>query len=203
MGAACPEPSRSQEIRCWQFSLRQMLAATTAVDTVLGLAVWGGWVRSDAVVYLSIAVVVAVFSSTARRALLGGCVILGTFCLAMVLGEIAFGPSGRFTPNPLSFWIFAGLLTLSAMILRRFTKAGAFSLAASLVLAEVFAAIAIVYTYGCPTLFQAFQGEHRESVLRHLLIWFPIFPQWLIVAPWLIGIALGELLNRHKKGGGR
>ena len=89
------------------------------------------------------------------------------------------------------------------MILRRFTKAGAFSLAASLVLAEVFAAIAIVYTYGCPTLFQAFQGEHRESVLRHLLIWFPIFPQWLIVAPWLIGIALGELLNRHKKGGGR
>lgn len=199
MGDVRPKPSQSQKLGRWQLSLRQMLAATTAAGTVLGLAAWGGWVQSDAVVYLAIAVVAAVFSSTARRTLLGVCIILGTFWLAMVLGEIAFGPGGRFTPNPLSFWVFAGLLTLSAMILRRFTKADAFSLVASLVLAEVFAAIVIVYTYGCPTLFNAFDSENRDSVLRHLRIWFPIFPQWLIVVPWLTGIALGEVLARHKK----
>ena len=103
MDAAFPEPSRLQEIRCRRFSLRRMLAATTGVAAVFGLAAWGGWVRSDAVAYLSIAVVAAVFSPAARRVLLGGCVILGTFWLAMVLGEIAFGPGGRLTPNPRSF----------------------------------------------------------------------------------------------------
>ena len=202
MGGACPKSPQSQKAGRWQFSLRRMLAATTAVAAVLGLAAWGQWVHSDAVVYLSIAGVAAVFSSTARRTLLGGCVILLAFWLAMVLGEIAFGMHGR-SGDPRSFWIFAGLLMLSAMILRLYTKAGALSLAGSLVLSELFTAIVIVYTYGCPTLFEAFDSENRQFALQHLRGNFPTVQQWLIVVPWLTGIVLGELLVRFKKAGDR
>ena len=203
MGDAFPEPSQLQKVGRWQFSLRRMFAATTAVATVLGLATWGGWVQSDAVVYLSMAVVAAVFSSTARRVLLGSCVILGASWLAMILGEMLFGNYGRFGVHPRSFWIIAGFLTASAVILRRFTKAGPFSLVASLVLAEVFVAIVIVYTCGYPTLFEAFDSEHREFVLLHLRGWFPTVQQWLIVVPWLTGIVLGEVLTRRKKASDR
>lgn len=203
MNDTCPESSRSQKAGPWQFGLRQMLAATTAVAAVLGLATWGGWVRSDAVAYLSVAVVAAALFAAARRVLLGGCVILGLFWLAMVLGDVVFGTGGRSTPGRLESWLFAGFLMPSATILRRFTKAGALSLAASLVLAEVVAAIAIVYTYGCPTLFEAFDRANREFVLAHLRVWFPAVGQWLIVVPWLTGIVLGELLVRGKKAGDR
>lgn len=202
MGVGCPEPSQRQKVGRWQFSLRRMLAATTAVATVLGLATWGGWIRTDAVVYLSIAVMAATFSSPARRALLGGCVILGAFWLACVLGQIVFGAHGRMV-DPRSMRVFAGLLTLSAMFLRLYTKAGACSLTASLVLAQLFTAIVIVYTYGCPTLFEAFASENREYVLLHLRGNFPTDQQLLIVPPWLTGIVLGEILTRYKKAGGR
>jgi hypothetical protein len=205
MGDACLKPSQLQKVGHSQFSLRQMFIATTGIATVCGLATWGGWICSDAVVYLSIAVVAAAFSSTARRALRGGCVILGAFWLAMVLGEGVFGSTGGSSkwPGPLSSWIFAGFLMLSAMVLRRFTKAGAFSLAASLVLAEVFTAIMIVYICVSSTLFEAFDSENRRRVLIELRAWFPTVEQWLIVVPWLTGIVLGELLTRHKKAGDR
>ena len=88
--AVLKSPKPMQELGRYQFSLRRMFIATTAVAAVFGLAVWGGWVHSDAVVYLSIAVVAAVFSSIARRTLLGGCVILALW-LSFVLGGMLFG----------------------------------------------------------------------------------------------------------------
>lgn len=205
MGDVDSKPPQLQKAGRWQFSLRQMLAATTAVAMVLALAAWGGWGHSDAVVYLAIAVVAAVFSSTARRALLGGCVILGAFWLAVLLGETVFGGTGGTGkwPGPLTSWIFAVLLTSSATILRRFTKAGAFSLAASLLLAEVCVALVIVYICVSATLLDAFGSENRWVVLMELRAWFPTVEQWLIVVPWLTGIALGELLARRKKAGDR
>lgn len=200
MDTAFPEdPKASQELERYQFGLRRMLAATMALAAVFGLAAWGGWVRSDAAVYLSIAAVAAVFSSGARRALLGACVIIGALWLAMFLGGMVFGMHGRGC-DPRSFWIFAGFLTASAVILRLYTKACVFSLVASLVLAETFAAIVIVYTYGRPTLFQAFANEDRAYVLQHLRNNFVLIQQWLIVVPWLAGIVLGWFFARNRKG---
>lgn len=200
MGDSCPEPSPAPKAARWQFGLRQMIAATTAVAAVLSLSAWGGWIHSDAVAYLSIALVAAVFSSTARRALLGGCVIVGAFWLAMVLGHAAFGARGRGL-DPRFLWIFAVLLTPSATILRLCTKAGAVSLATSLLLSEIFAAIVIVYTYGCPTLLEAFARENRHYVLQHLRgNFFTTDQQWLIVAPWLAGIVLGEVVIATQTG---
>jgi hypothetical protein len=203
MDTALPErPKPLPPLRRWQFGLRHILAATTGVAAVLGLAAWGGWLHSDAVEYLLIAVVAGVFSPTARRVLLGGCVILGVFWLAMTLGASLFGVQGRGV-DPRFRWIFAGLLTVSATLLRRYTKAGAFSLAASLLVIEVFMAVVIVYTYGCPTLFEAFGNEHRASAIQHLQSHFPTVEQWWIVTPWAAGIVFGAFWARHTKKGDR
>ncbi len=196
--AVLKSPKPMQELGRYQFSLRRMFIATTAVAAVFGLAVWGGWVHSDAVVYLSIAVVAAVFSSIARRTLLGGCVILRALWLSFVLGGMLFGDHSL-EGDRRSLWIFAAFLPVSAMMLRLYTKAGAFSLLVSLLLAEIFAAMAIVYTYGLPTLFQAFASEDRPYAIQHLRSYFPIIEQWLIVTPWLAGIVLGEVLARRRK----
>ena len=53
--AATPERSR------WQFSLRRMFVATTAVAVVFSVAAWGGWAKRDAAVYLAIAVLAGIF----------------------------------------------------------------------------------------------------------------------------------------------
>jgi hypothetical protein len=193
----------TQELGRYQFSLRRMFVATTAVAAVFGLAAWGGWVHSDAVVYLSIAVLASVFSSTARRTLLGSCVILGAFWISLLLGGLVFGYHGRGVGQG-AFWIFAGLLTVFAMILRLYTKAGAFSLVTSLLLTEIFTAMMIVYISAYPTLFEAFaNNEHRAVVLVRLRGNFPIDEQWLIVVPWLAGIVFGEILARQKSADNR
>lgn len=191
----------SRQLGRWQFASRHLLAATTGVALVFGMAAWGGWGTSDAVVYLSIVVVTAVFSPTARRVLLGSLTILAAFWLADRLGAMLFGRRGRWV-DPRSLWVFAAFLAISATILVRYTKAGALSLVASLLLIEVFLAIVIVYTYGCPTLFEAFDNEHRAFVLQHLQHHFLTAPHGWIIAPWFMGIGLGELWTRHRQAGG-
>lgn len=190
-----PRPARNRH----QFSLRRLFVAQTAVAAVIALAAWGGWLKSDAVVYLSLTVLAAVFSATARRALFGFCIILGSFSLASFLAEIAFEPCGR-GPGPRLFWFFSSFLFGSAIILRRWTKATAGSLIASLLLAEIFTAVVIVYIYGYPTLFQAFAREHRKAVFAFLSGQFPGIEQGLIIPPWLAGILVGEFLVRRRKG---
>jgi hypothetical protein len=191
-------PERSR----WQFSLRRMFVATTAIAILLSLASWGGWVRSDAVVYLSILVLGGVFSAATRRAILGACSIVAALWLAVVFGQIAFGPaSGRLGVNPESLWIFALLLVAAATLLRLYTRTSAWPLMASLILIEMLIAAVVIYTYGCPTLFQAFSPDNRRYVLIHFRGNFPIVQQLFIVMPWLFGIVLGEVLTRRRKSG--
>lgn len=181
-----------------QFGLRRMFVATAGVAVVLGLAAWGGWIHSDATAYLSIVMAAAVMFSRVRRVVLGGCAILIAWWLAMVLAELLFGIQGR-GGNPRGYWIFACILAFFAVVLRTCTKAGTVSLVGSLLLAEAFTAIVIVYTYGYPTLFQALGGERRAYVLQHLRGNFPVREQWLIVPPWLGGIVLGGLLSQLRR----
>jgi hypothetical protein len=191
--------------RRWQFSIRQMFAAITGIAILLGWASWGGWVQSDAVVYLSIAVLAGVFLRTARRCLLGACTILGTCFLVGFMSECVFGPTGdRIGVDLRAVWIFA-LVSLSfAVLLRVFTRATAWSLVGSLLLIELFLVAIIIYTYGCPMLHCALAAKYREGVVDHFLIWFPE-QRWYIAAPWLLGIAIGEIIVRRRKpsGGGR
>jgi hypothetical protein len=188
-------PERSRR----QFSLGRIFVATTAVAILISLASWGGWVKSDAVVYLSIAAVAGVFWSAARRALLGACAILGAIWLAGFFSDFVFGqPPGRFIAPPGAIWIFEALMAALAASLRLYTRANALSLVASLMLIELLIVAIIVYTYGCSTLFQALESEHRPWVFRHFLTWFPE-QRWYIVAPWLLGIVAGEILARTRK----
>lgn len=200
MGAGSRKlPSPLSRLRLWQCATRQILIATTGIAAVLGLAKWGGWIHSDAVVYVSMAVAATVFSAKARRTLLGACAIVGAFWLAAVLCDLQFGtPKGRFDVDPRAFQVFAALLTFIAMFLRRDTRATRLSLIASLLLAELFVAIVIVYTYGCPTLFEAFRSDHRQNVFKHVQSYFPGIQQIWIVVPWLVGVVLGDILARRK-----
>ena len=192
----------SQQLGRWQFGTRHLLAATTGVALVLGLAAWGGWLRSDAVIYSSLALLGGVFSVTLRRVLVGSCVLVGDFGIAMVFGGWLFGLVScgvdlRF------LWIFAGFSLLSAMLLPRYTKAGPFSLLASLLVAETFVALVIVYVYGGPTLLEAFDRSNRAMVLGRFHDIFPAFLHWWIVGPWLAGIVLREILVQSRRPGGR
>jgi len=186
-----PNPHR------WQFSLRQMFAAITGIAIVFGLAAWGGWVKSDAVVYLSIAVLIDVLLRATRSALLGACVILGAFWIAIILPQLVFGPG-----NPESVWIFFVLTMASSGLLRMYTRASVWSLLTSLVLIEILIGAVVVYEYGCPTLFQSFAAEKRAYVFQHFRDSFPSVAEHLLIAgPWLAGIVLGTIFARWRKSG--
>jgi hypothetical protein len=190
--------------RRWQFSLRQMFAAITGIAILLGCATWGGWIKSDAVVYLSIAILAGVFSRAARRCLLGACTILGTCFLVGFMSEYVFGPTGdRVGVDPRAVWTFALVSLYFAALLRVFTRATAWSLIGSLLLIELFIVAIIIYTYGCRMLHCALAAKYREGVFDHFLIWFPE-QRWYIAAPWLLGIVAGEITVRRQKpsGGG-
>lgn len=190
----------------WQFSLRRMFVATTLVALVFSCAAAGGWVKSDAPVYLTIAVLAGVFWSAARRALLGAGTIFVAFWLAIIFGQIAFGPArGRFGLHPDALWIFVVLEVVSSVLVRRYALASAWSLLASLVVFEIFlAAEVIIYNCYCPYLFQAFAAENRGRVFVELRDDFFVAGAQLaivlfIVVPWLAGIAIAEILARAKK----
>lgn len=195
-----PTPTRSR----WQFSLRQMFAATTGVAIVFALAAWGGWVKSDAVVYLSLAVLVGEFVRATRWALMGAGTIIGAFWLAVLLGHIIFGPGvGPHHMTPEAVWIFFVLILASSGLLRMYTNASTWSLLVSLVLIEIFIGAVVVYSYGCPTLFQAFASDNRGSVLWHFRETFPPADIHLLVAaPWLAGIIFGKIVARNRNASG-
>ncbi len=132
-----PPPAR----RRWQFSLRRMFVATTAVAILFSLASWGGWVKSDAVVYLSVALLAAVFSAAARRVILGACVIVGAFLIALILGGTVFD-FGRDSWNPVVVWILATFLATSAAFTRMYEGVNTWSLIAAMMLTEVNVTIA-------------------------------------------------------------
>jgi hypothetical protein len=192
-------PERSR----WQFSLRQMFAAVTGVAIVFALAAWGGWIKSDAVIYLSLAVLIGVFLPITRWALSGACATISAFWLALLLGHIFFGLGlGPLRATPESIWIFFLLIVTSSGALRVYTRVSVWSLLVSLVLIEVLIGAVVIYTYGCPTLFQAFAAEHRAGVFQDLCGNFPPLGVHLLIAgPWLSGIVLGTIFLRWRKSG--
>ncbi len=193
-----PPPARSR----WQFSLRRMFVATTAVAVLLSLASWGGWVKSDAVVYLSIAVLAAVFSAAARQRIWARAPFWRASCLAGILRAAFLHPAPvRGIVDPEEWWIFSTTLVVSAGLMRTYTRASASSLLTSLALFELFMAGVAIYAYGCPTLFDALSPRHRLSLSIHFAGNFPLVEQWFIVPPWLAGIVAGEILSRRRKSG--
>ena len=199
--AAFPEnPKPARELTRCQFSLRRMFIATTAVAILFAFAAWGGWVKSDAVVYLAIAVLTGVFWRAARHALIGAGMILGACWLAAFLAESISHYPGR-TFDPRAVWIFAPLVFSSAALLRACARANVWSLLGSLLLIELFIVAIIIYTYGCPMLHCALAAEYREGVFHHFLECFPE-QRWYIAAPWLLGIVVGEIILRRRKPSG-
>ena len=180
-----------------QFTLCRMFVAMIAVAILFGVAAAGGWVKSDTVVYLTIAIIAGVFSRAARRALLGACTILAAFWLALFLGDMAFGLHGR-SVDPRAAWIFAGLLVAAAVFLRLCTRASALSLVASLILVELFVIAVLIYLYGCPTLFSVLTVEDRTAFFVWLRMHF-VEQRWYIAAPWLIGVVLGEIVASRQR----
>ena len=201
MGAMNREPHESNvngaPCKPWQSSLLRMFVATTLVALVFACAAWGGWVKSDAPVYLAIAVLAGVFSATARWALLGAFAILTSFWIAASLSGLIFGPNGR-SLDPRSAWIFAALLVVSAALLRVCGRSGAVPFLASLLLIELFIAAVVIYTYGHSTLFAGFATEDRQYLIQHFRRHF-CEQRWYIVAPWLLGIAVGEAIGGLRK----
>jgi hypothetical protein len=181
----------------WRFSLRQMFVAVAGIAILFGWVTWDGWVKSDAVAYLSIAFLASVFSRGARRAVVGACVIFVAFLFSAFLADFVFGPHCRaINPLALLVWAFVPILFLSAVVLRLYARATVWSLLGSLILIELYIAAMIIYSCGCITLFQALASEY------HVLNRFPEkFPEqrWYIIAPWLLGTVAGEIIARRRK----
>jgi hypothetical protein len=190
-----------------------MFAATTAVAVVFGLAAWNGWAETDMPVYVSLVVVLAVFWRPARQALLGVCLLLIPLWITGLLGYITnFGPTivnwfslDRFRPHAL--WISIPLACYCAAFLRANFYATARSLIGSVILIEVFIAIAIACFCGYYRMYQLIGFQNRDDVYREWLLrnvfpsWFP-GQLWYIAAPWLLGIVVGEIIVRHRKPSG-
>ena len=213
-----PNPSRKPN--CWQFSLRQMFAAITGVAILLGWAAWNGWGKSDAVVYLSIAVLAGVFSRVARQCLIGAGAILAA------LWVTGFGSAVidalDYTTDYLA--IIAGWRTLwscillvfcIALFLRANFRIGAWVLAASLVLIELSIAADMVYLdasyVGCYTLHGALgltdtydPGDRTQYAGLSWSVLVKHFPSQCayIAIPWLLGIGIGEISVRRRKPSG-
>ena len=213
----------------WQFSLRQMFVAITGVAIVFGIAAWGGWVKSDAVAYLSIAVLAGVFSRAARQALVGACVILIVIWLTGVLANMASGvllvegPSSE-PPlvlvtfddiHPYSRWLAAPILFFVAAFLRANSYIPLRALIFSLLLIELFIATVIVYSchyqYFCDyqTLFRLLtsRNHHHRVDLQEFSLQGCLLNRlpgqlWYVAAPWLLGIVVGEIIMRRRKPSG-
>jgi hypothetical protein len=56
----------------------------------------------------------------------------------------------------------------------------------------------MIYSCGCTMLFQAISSEHQEHVLNFFPEKFPE-QRWYVVASWLLGIAIGEIVVRVRK----
>jgi hypothetical protein len=191
----------------WQFSLRQMFVATTGVAVVFSLAAWGGWVQSDAVVYLASVAFASAFSRAARQVLVGACIILAALWPTGFLTHIACSPywgSGVFA---MPLWIAVPIIFYFATFLRANCYATVWSLIGSLILAELLIVALIVHSCGYSTLIQALGRESQQYWLpRELTLpgrFSSLFPKqaWYVAVPWLIGTLLGEVVARRRKSG--
>ncbi len=209
-----PTPARSR----WQFSLRQMFAAVTGIAILLGWAAWGGWLAGDAVVYLSIALLAAVFSRMARCCLVGACaifiVIWTTGVWHSMEDVLDYVPSHywfMFAVGQRTLWVSAFLLLCVAAFLRVRIRATACELIASLALAELLIAAKLVCVeasyLGCWTLPQALGfadtcgGDnelYRQASWSVLRDYFPR-PGLFIAGPWLLGIVVGEIVASYRE----
>jgi hypothetical protein len=204
-------PDRSR----WQFSLRRMFVATTAIAVLFSVASSGGWVKSDVVLYLSAAVLAGVFSRNARRCLLRACVLFGIIYLTAHLEHLMRPPRFGFFLEDVDFGRLEPCSTVSlvfclAVFLRAYSRAKIWSLAGALVVAELLIMAAIFgmlrREYGCSTLCDlcfgsAVPSEGPEAFTR-LHFWAQFAGQrWYIAAPWLLGIVMGEILVRLRKSG--
>ncbi|MFZ1934825.1 MAG: hypothetical protein WCB27_08355 [Thermoguttaceae bacterium] len=198
----------------WQFSLRQMFVAITGVAILLGWASWGGWGKSDAVVYLSIAFSAGVFSRAARR-----CLVAATLLLILIGSTGVFpcspflrisGACATITCNVLDPWPFfvtAPAACFCTAFLRANRLISFWSLVLSLILGEWFTAAAIVYSCGYETLFQLLGFQNSDAFFRELAL-HQCFPKrfpgqlWYIGAPWLLGIVVGEIMAQRRKPSG-
>jgi hypothetical protein len=206
----------------WQFSLRQMFAATIGIAIVFGCASWGGWVKSDAVAYLSMAVLAGVFLRGTRPCLLGACAILGIFWLTGALAGLWAGtvtvsvvsssssPSWQVSVSNLNLrtmWLTAPLTLYLAAYLRANSRCSFRSLVLSLALMELFIAAIIVYTCGYSTLFELLWFQNRTLFFQKGLLQQCFAERfsaqfWYFVMPWLLGIVFGEIIARRRKPSG-
>jgi hypothetical protein len=202
----------------WQFSLRQMFVATTGVAILLGWAAWNGWGKTDAVVYLSIAILAGAFSRAARQCLLLAVIVFVELWLTGVWGHLTRGPEmglildykGIWQP---ALWWSALILFCLATCLRAQSRIAFWHLAASLVLVELFITAELLCaagrSCGCSDLHEAlgFRNVDPSYQARTDFIWSyfsgTFYEQLMyIVAPWLFGIAVGEIIARRRKPSG-
>jgi Na+/citrate or Na+/malate symporter len=200
-----PSPTHGR----WQFSLRRMFVATTAVAVIFGLAAWKRLAQTDLPVYVSLVVVLAVFWRPARQALTGACVLLIPLGITGLLGEITdSGPTMIVLLfQPPALWISILLVFYGAAYLRANLYATAWSLIGSVVLIELFIAMAIACSCHYYRVYQLVGFQNRDGVYREWLLrqfFLNRFPGqlWYIVTPWLLGIVVGEIVARRRKPSG-
>ena len=150
-----------------------------------------GWA---CVLFYGVAAVLAgAYIPIARRALLvAGLLVVGVYS-ALLLGDVLFStPPTRFGVTNGSIFIGVGILATIAVLLRVYTNTNALALVLALLLFELFLALVIAYTYGCPSFVAAVGYEHRQYFLHQLSSWLSE-QRWYIVTPWLVGAGLGEV----------
>jgi hypothetical protein len=189
-----------------------VFAAITGIAILLGWASWGGWVKSDAVAYLSIAVLAGVFSLVARQCLRGACIVVGVIWLTGILDYLERDPIyGSFDYRVVSLatiWSSSLFLLCSAAFLRAHSRISVWMLVASLVLVELFIAARLLYfSGGWSTLYETLAPKSQNGVhgafiaqMNRVFLTMRFRDQrWYIAAPWLLGIAIGEIIARRRK----
>ncbi len=210
-----PPPARGR----WQFSLRRMFVATTAIAVLFSRASLDGWVKTDIVIYLSIVVLAGVFSDAAQQCLLRACIVFGVIYMTGVLAYLTRPPVGGVIGgyqgiSQRALWLCVLIVFCFAVFLRAKSHVTLWSLAGSLALTELFIATAIFLTlrdcYGCSTLYEtlgfrsidALYQRQADWILRSVFIGRFADQRWYIAAPWLLGIGFGEILARRRESGG-
>jgi hypothetical protein len=196
MSIANESEHSSPKSRPWQFGLRRIFVATTAVAVVMGLAASSGLNDAGAMLCLVAGTFVSVFSTSARKAILGVCAIVGALWGACALdGRIGhLFIAGPIAPSG-SVWIFVAVLVALAASIRLVLRASAWSMVASLVLAELSIAVVLISAFSNRSLFQTIASEDfLSSFLDGLRN-----QQWYIAAPWLLGVVIGEIIVRRRR----
>jgi hypothetical protein len=200
----------------WQFNLRQMFAAITGIAILFGWAAWGGWAHGHVVVYLSVVLVAGILSRAVRRLLMGACLVVLVIWVTGVLRHLTEMHLGLYFGggiDPIALCLSILLVLFSAVFLRAKSHITIWALAGSLIFVELFVAAAILdegrLCFGGSRLFDVlgFNGtdqiaQIRAEWIRQLLVHHLLNQRWYIVAPWLVGIVVGEIIVRRRKPSG-